>query len=142
MNRVFESFRGRAELQKFGPRIQVIVRHPLLGRPTVISATQNRPVEALIDTGASRTVINPALAVSIGLLQVDTIKVAHVGGVSVAPVYAAALEFPSTGLEPVPALEVIASPLPSQPISCLIGRDVLQRWLLTYDGRTGLITIE
>jgi predicted aspartyl protease len=104
--------------------------------------TANRPVEALIDTGASRTVINPALATSLGLQQVDTIKVAHVGGVAEAPVYAAAIEFPNTELESVPALEVIASTLPSQPVSCLIGRDILQRWILTYDGRTGVITIE
>jgi hypothetical protein len=32
--------------------------------------------------------------------------------------------------------------LPEQDVSCLLGRDVLERWNLTYDGRSGLVEVE
>lgn len=38
--------------------------------------------------------------------------------------------------------DLLGCTLPEQPVECLLGRDVLARWTLTCDGRTGLWKIE
>src|SRR5690242_2189996 len=116
---MLELFRGRTELQKHGPRLQVVIDRPLLGRSASRIPDHNRPVEALIDTGVARSVINPELAASLGLLQFDTIDMSHVGGIALVPVYAASISFPGSDLTSVIALEIIGAKLPSQPVSCL-----------------------
>jgi hypothetical protein len=39
-------------------------------------------------------------------------------------------------------MSLVACPLPEQDVACLLGRDVLERWNLTYDGRSGLVEVE
>ncbi len=100
------------------------------------------PAEAIIDTGAQTSVIDPALASRINLRLVDPEgPVARVGGLAKLPVYVAAIRFPKE-LATVRLLRVFAATLPEQEVNCLIGRDVLQRWRMVYDGRTGEVTIE
>ena len=57
------------------------------------------PVRALIDTGASLTIINPQIAVTCKLKQTGHQKINAVGGeAGEYPEYAAAISFPETGL--------------------------------------------
>jgi hypothetical protein len=53
------------------------------------------------------------------------------------PAYAAAISFPGTELPSLDATRGVAYPIIRQPFfSCLIGRDIMRKWLLTYDRRT------
>lgn len=100
-------------------------------------------VRALIDTGASLTIINPQIAKQCRLRQTDTNKITTVGGqAGEYPAHAAAISFPRTELPSFDVIRVVACPIIRQQFfSCLIGRDILQKWLFTYDGRKGEIEI-
>jgi predicted aspartyl protease len=98
---------------------------------------------ALIDTGAGRTVVTPDAVARVGLRQVDVTRLARAGGINEdAGVYVASLQFPRYRLATIEVAKVVCCELPEQPIQCLIGRDVLSRWLFTYDGRSGEWTIQ
>jgi hypothetical protein len=56
--------------------------------------------------------------------------------------FVGAISFPGQELSAFDPMSLIACPLPEQDVSCLIGHDVLERWNLTYDGRSGLVVIE
>ena len=49
------------------------------------------------------------------------------------------LQFSSRGtkIATIEVIQVLCCELPEQPIQCLLGRDVLSRWLVTYDGTIG-----
>jgi len=99
---------------------------------------------AMIDTGASVTVINPAVAATCKLRQTGRARISAVGGASGEyPEHAAAISFPKTQLPSFDAIRVVACPIIRQPFfSCLIGRDILRKWLFIYDGRAGEIEIQ
>lgn len=109
---------------------------------------QSVTVEALVDTGASGTCVDPSV--------LDQLSLSPTGQVQV--------NTPSTGAQPVvayqydvsllikttetqqplyrPAMPVLSSELiVRQGFHVLIGRDVLQHCLLTYDGRNGLFSL-
>ena len=102
------------------------------------------PVRALIDTGASLTIINPQIAATCKLKQTGHQKINAVGGeAGEYPEFAAAIRFPETELPGLDTARVVACPIIRQPFfSCLIGRDILQKWLFTYNGRTGAVEIQ
>jgi predicted aspartyl protease len=101
------------------------------------------PVRALIDTGASLTIINPQIAATCKLKQTGHQKINAVGGeAGEYPEYAAAIRFPESELPGLGTARVVACPIIRQPFfSCLIGRDILQKWLLIYNGRSGEVEI-
>ncbi|HMC30180.1 MAG TPA: TIR domain-containing protein [Candidatus Angelobacter sp.] len=92
---------------------------------------------ALIDTGASRTVLTPEAIQRVDLPLVDYTTVSRAGGTDGASVYAAAIQFPRSHLAPIELIQVLCCELPYQPIQCLIGRDILSRWVFTYNGQIG-----
>jgi gag-polyprotein putative aspartyl protease len=96
----------------------------------------------LIDTGAQRTVISPEAVERIGLSKVNEAALRVAGGIVTADVYVASLRFPRCGLKTIEVMEVSCCDL-SQPFyHCLLGRDVLFRWVLSYDGPMGTWQIE
>jgi predicted aspartyl protease len=97
---------------------------------------------ALVDTGASRTVLTPEAVEKLGLPLVGYEPLARAGGTEPAPVHVAAIRFPLWNLSTIEVIEVFCCELPSQLVTCLIGRDVLSRWLFTYDGRSGQWSIK
>lgn len=125
--------------------------------PILVSATQieveegtalglefpKLPVRALIDTGASITVINPEIAATCKLKQTGYQRINAVGGdAGEYAEYAAAISFPGIALPSLDTARVVACPIIRQPFfSCLIGRDILQKWLLIYDGRSGEVEL-
>ena len=100
-------------------------------------------VRALIDTGASVTVINPEIAANCKLRYTGRARIIAVGGEpGEYREHAAAISFPGTTLPDFDAIRVVACPIIRQPyFSCLIGRDILRNWLLRYDGRSGEVEI-
>jgi len=98
---------------------------------------------ALVDTGAGRTVLTPEAINRVGLSKVDVTRLARAGGINEdAGVYVASIQFPRERLATIELIEVVCCELPEQPFQCLLGRDVLSRWLFAYDGRVGEWTIE
>jgi class 3 adenylate cyclase len=99
-------------------------------------------IMALIDTGASATIINPQVAVTCGLAQTGLARISSLGQISECPEYVGALRFPESSLKEIDPVRFIAGPLPGQDVACLLGRDVLARWRLIYDGKIGEVRIE
>jgi predicted aspartyl protease len=97
---------------------------------------------ALIDTGASRTVLTPLAVQTVGLAVVDYTQLTRAGGVSKVSAHVASIQFPRHKMATIEVIQVLCCELPEQPIQCLIGRDILSRWLFTYNGRTGQWSIE
>jgi predicted aspartyl protease len=129
-----------------GPHIAILISATRWeveeGRPLGLEFPE-LPVRALIDTGASLTVINPEIAKTCKLKQTGHQMINAVGGqAGEYPAYAAAISFPGTELPSLEATRVVACPIIRQPFfSCLIGRDIMRKWLLTYDGRTGQVEV-
>ncbi|MBV8205427.1 MAG: retroviral-like aspartic protease family protein [Acidobacteria bacterium] len=136
----------RGSLLDIGPELAVNVGP---SRPELEAANRSgktlpdpQRVNAVIDTGARRTVITPQAAQRCGLLAVSRTKVFVVGGGEVTgDVFSARIVFPSP-LGTWPAIDIVAANLFASRIECLIGRDVLRRWIVTYDGPSGLLAIE
>lgn len=137
---------SRGELRKTGPKITVTIGHPqatrTLARQKGIELQKPLRIEALIDTGASRTVINPQVAATCGLRQTGLARISSAGHVAERQEFVGAIHFPGQELSGFDPTSLVACPLPGQDVSCLIGRDVLERWSVTYDGRTGVVEVE
>jgi gag-polyprotein putative aspartyl protease len=99
-------------------------------------------IMALIDTGASATVINPEVAITCGLRRTGDVNISSAGGVGRYPEYVGAICFPGSDLTTLDPVRLVACPLPGQEVACILGRNILERWRLVYDGRTGEVHIE
>jgi predicted aspartyl protease len=134
------------DLRKAGPKIKVEIGPTAAqlewAKANGVELPQPLTVMALIDTGASVTVINPEVAVSCGLLQTGEVAISSTGMIAKRREYVGALRFPDFNLGRRDPVRLITLPLPGQDVACLIGRDVLENWRLVYDGRTGKVTLE
>jgi predicted aspartyl protease len=137
---------NQAVLQADGAVIEVQVSYPLLDYEDMTSLGLSLPkpkvVKALIDTGSSRTVINPRLAQNLGLESTGSAHISAVGHLGEYSEYPATISFPGTNLARFDVVRIVAVDLFRQEYSCLIGRDTLRRWKLTFDGRSGRVEIE
>jgi hypothetical protein len=137
---------SRGDLRRSGPKIRVTICHPKAAlsaaKQAGVDLKEPYTVTALIDTGASRTVINPQLAATCGLRKTGIARISSAGHITDRPEYAGAILFPNDELAGFDPLSLIACPLPEQDVACLLGRDVLERWNLTYDGRSGFVEID
>jgi hypothetical protein len=101
----------------------------------------------LVDTGASNTVIDPSLIGPLGLSPTGTIMchTPSTGGAALPFNQYDVLLFlpgPAGGAGwLIPALPVMESALSAQGIMGLIGRDVLDRAMLVYNGPAGHFTL-
>jgi len=133
--------RDPRQLKLHGPRLPVEIGIPILdlGKATLDSrhvGPRFTTTHALIDTGAQRTVISPQVVQRVGLSKIDETTLLIVGGQRRADVYAASLQFPHSGFRAIEVIEVSCCEL--LPLfQCLLGRDVLSRWIFTYDGPVG-----
>lgn len=118
-----------------GPHIEILISATRLevdeGRAVGLEFP-DVAVRALIDTGASLTIINPQIAASCKLRQTGHQKINAVGGeAGEHPEFAAAISFPGSELPGLDTIRVVACPIIRQPFfSCLIGRDIMRKWLL------------
>ncbi len=110
------------DLLLYGPIIEVIIAPPKNLKKLNL---QSVVVHAMIDTGASSCVVNPAVIQKMGLNPIDSIKVNTPSSTNVRCYrYQATVCFPSNlGVE----TEIIEMPLQNQHYQCLIGRDILKR---------------
>lgn len=103
-------------------------------------------VRGLVDTGASCTSVDPSILTALGIVSTGTVPVHTPSTTSVAPHLANQFDISiilahaklSWQFHAVPIIE---SQLQHQGIQALIGRDILQNCLLTYDGQAGLFAL-
>lgn len=134
-----------ADLQRTGPLLQVMVSHTKFeleeARSLGFEFPNLLPVHALIDTGASVTIVNPVLAKTFKLKPTGQALIKAAGHTDIYPEYAASISFPNRNLRDFDVLRIVACPLASAEISCLIGRDILRHWKFDYNGQSGEVTI-
>ena len=103
---------SRSELRKSGPKIKVTIGNPKVALKAASAAgiELKKPitVTALIDTGASRTVINPQLAASCGLRETGQARISSAGQITPRPEFAGAIMFPDSGLHGFDPLSLVA----------------------------------
>ena len=106
---------------------------------TVTAAVHGR---ALIDTGAVGTVVSDSVATRLGLKVVSETRLIGVTGELRVPLAVAELGFPGTGLSSLPMTVMVNRiPVPGPDVIALLGRDVLRRARLTYDGPGGWVEL-
>ncbi len=98
--------------------------------------TINIKFNALIDTGASITVISPSVAEQLNLVHTGFNQIASVHNVEKRPVYYGRVTFPWGA-----SVEISLVSCDLQGIDCLIGRDIIKNWVMIFDGVNGEITI-
>lgn len=129
------------DLQIHGPRIDLEIGPPIIRAKNHMPGKFSR-THALIDTGAGRTVLSPEVVRRLNLPIVDYTTLTRAGGTERASVHVAAIQFPLSKMATIEVIQVVCCELPGGLFNCLLGRDVLARWLFTYDGKTGEWCIE
>lgn len=108
------------------------------GAPPVASV---HGVHALVDTGAASSCIDSALAATLNLPIIDRKKVSGVGGVHDVNMHLAQIYIPELDITHLGAFAGVELSAGGQSHVALIGRTFLQNVTLTYDGKSGRVTI-
>lgn len=93
-------------------------------------------VQALVDTGASITAVNEALAARLGLIATGSVQVGGVTGVDTRPLYGVRIVMPEPGFTFDP-IQIVGANLNAPDFEVLIGRNLLCSMMMTYDGPRG-----
>jgi hypothetical protein len=109
-----------------------------------LECPEPRTITALIDTGSPFTVVSKIFANYCKLFQTSPdAKVKTLGGSVMCGEHAGSVTFPGTDLRPIDGLRIVSGDfLRERNFSGLIGRDILQNWYITFDGRRKFVTIE
>lgn len=129
----------QSALQGKGPIIQITITQPRSIAEKLKELGEEVPsvqVKGLIDTGAFGCIITPEVAEKLKLVQTGFQKVTSVQDEQDRPSYYAYFQFP-WGI----GKEVAVAACPLTGYDCLIGRDILRHWYLTYDGHSGMVVI-
>ena len=132
---------GRADGQlliTYGPTVQVTVGHYA---PETDPSRPSKAVYALVDTGASESCIDSALAAELGLPAIDTARIAGVGGGSVHDVFLAHITIPQLEIVQYGRFTGVNLRAGGQEHAVLLGRTFLVNTLMIYDGLRAQVTI-
>ncbi len=130
-----------------GPCIDVIVMNSNdvieAGRALGLEYPEPRRMRALLDTGASVTVISKTFANHCRLFQTNEgSEITAIGATHRCGEHAGAISFPGTNLQPFDPTRIVSVDFPKERhYAILIGRDILRNWTITFDGRSKRVTI-
>ena len=96
---------------------------------------------ALIDTGASITAVEESVLQGLGLSATSAIQIEVPGGSARRPLYDCDITLPGTPIPTLPFNSVVGMGLARLGFSALIGRDLLRRFQLVYNGAEGFWTL-
>ena len=133
---------GKADvdsLLRYGPTAEVVVCSFEI--PKKIEEMKSKTVHALIDTGASQSMIDSHLAEQLGLVPVDKAMVAGVGGPKEHTMYLTRILCFMLEVEQYGKL--LAADLKDGGIEheVLLGRDFLSSTIMIYDGIRAQVTL-
>jgi predicted aspartyl protease len=113
------------------------------GRAIGLEYPGPRPIRALLDTGASFTVVNKVLANTYKLFSTnEDFEITSLADTIHCGEHAAAISFPGTDLRPFDPIRVLSAVfVKERSYACLIGRDILRNWVTKFDGRSKRLTI-
>lgn len=131
-----------------GPCIEVTVMNPRdvieAGRAIGLEFPAPRSIRALLDTGASVTVISKAFANYCKLFHTNEgSEITSIGASHPCGEHAGAIYFPGTNLRGFESIRIVSTVFSKERhYACLIGRDILRNWIVNFDGRSKRVTIE
>ena len=134
---------GQSELVYYGPILSVQIGFDAAFQPvpgTRPSLPEHLHV-ALVDTGATASCIDSRLAELLRLPVVDQERIAGAQGVSTANVHLAHIYVPALRFTIQGTFSGVHLAAGGQPYQALLGRTFLQYFTMTYEGRTGAVTI-
>jgi hypothetical protein len=113
------------------------------GRDIGLEYPPPRPMRALLDTGASVTVISKVFANHCKLFQTsEGSEITAIGASHRCGEHAGAISFPGTDLRPLDPIRVVSAVFAKERhYAILIGRDILRNWIVVFDGRSKRVTI-
>lgn len=128
-------------LYLFGPVLRVLIGFDVDPREPDAPKMPAFQCPALVDTGATDSSIDSALAARLGLQVVDEKQVSTSGGLETFNVYSGRLEV--SELNFVKRGPLLGANLSGghQPYGALLGRDFLRHCSMHYDGPTGSVKI-
>jgi predicted aspartyl protease len=136
---------GRDLLAALGPTLLVDIgfdpNFDPRNNPIQIPVPGIRDVQALVDTGATESCIDSLLAAQLKLPVVDRRRIAGVGGAQEVNVHLAQVRVPSLDQTIYGAFAAVHLAAGGQAHLALLGRTFLQHFTMTYEGRTGTVTI-
>lgn len=128
-----------------GPRLDVEVSVTTERAQEIVKRSDPVPRpqigHALLDTGATRTCVDIEAINALQVPAVDQVQVMTPSGSEIQTIHPVRLAFLGTGLGAVETIPVLASKLAGQGILALIGRDILARCVLVYNGPGGFFTL-
>src|SRR6266700_2111059 len=130
-----------------GPLIDVTVTNSRevieAGRAIGLDYPAPRSMKALLDTGASVTVISKVFANYCKLFQTsEGSEITAIGATHRCGEHAGAISFPGTNLRSLDPIRIVSAVFAKERhYACLIGRDILQNWVITFDGRSKRVTV-
>lgn len=130
-----------------GPCIDVIVTNSQdfieAGKTIGLEFPPPRKMRALLDTGASVTVISKQFADYCKLRQTNEgSEISAIGATHRCGEHAGAISFPGTGLRSYDPTRIVSAVFARERYyAILIGRDILRNWDIRFDGRRKLVTI-
>jgi hypothetical protein len=101
-------------------------------------------MRALLDTGASVTVISKVYANTCKLFQTsEGSEITAIGATHHCGEHAGAISFPSTNLRALDPIRIVSAVFAKErSYAILIGRDILRNWVIKFDGRSKRVTID
>ena len=135
--------RGRDSLVRFGPTLYVSIGFDPTYSPDgpELPNLPDRQYPALVDTGALESCIDSTLAIDLDLPIADRQVVSGVHGASEVNFHLAQIYVPEFGAAVYGRFAGVHLISGGQRHLALIGRSFLQNFMMTYDGRTGAVTL-
>ena len=130
---------------------QVVVELQVPAQLEQLLLSQNQPIPTplrgpgLIDTGATFSMIDLDVVTHLCVSQVGVVTLGTAGGSTQSALYPVRLSIatppPNAPLFQAEFAGITAGPLKANGLMCLIGRDILQRALMVYDGGGGHVSL-
>jgi predicted aspartyl protease len=131
-------------LGQLGPQVVVQVEVPTALAKLLSGSGQPVPPpvtgRALIDTGATASAVDASVVAALGVKPVGTANIGTAGGPTTQPVYPIRVELQGIGLK-IDFSRVTGAPLKGMGLVALLGRDMLSRMILIYDGPSSEYTL-
>lgn len=130
-----------------GPCIRVVVMNTddtiEEGRTIGLEFPPPQEITAILDTGSPVTIVSKTFARHCKLFQTcDGTMIRTIGAEYRCGDHSGAISFPGTNLKRIDIIRILSADFVKEPFySCLIGRDILRNWKITFDGRSKLVTI-